>query len=48
MPATTWKPTCASAWDGLCCAACVDVLMAAVVLVDSGALGLCNAPSVFQ
>ena len=38
MYAATWKPARASAWDGLCCAACGDCLTAAVVLVDSGAL----------
>ena len=36
MPATTWKPTCASAWDGLYCASCWDAQTAAVTLVDSG------------
>ena len=38
MSAATWKPVHASAWDGLCCAACVHAQMAALALVDSGAL----------
>ena len=37
MSVATWKPTRASAWDGLCNAACGDAQTAAVALVDSGA-----------
>ena len=38
MSAATWKPARASAWDGLCCAACGNAQTAAVALVDNGAL----------
>ena len=38
MSVATWKPTRASAWDGLCNAVCGDAQTAAVALVDSGAL----------
>ena len=37
MSAATWKPARASAWEGLCCAACGAAQMADVALVDSGA-----------
>ena len=37
MSAAACKPTRASAWDGLCCAACGDAQMVALALVNSGA-----------
>ena len=36
MSTAAWKPTRASAWNRLCCAACGEAQTAAVALVDSG------------
>ena len=38
MSKVTWKPVLATAWNGLCAGSCSDATMAAVALVDSGAM----------
>ena len=38
MSAAIWKLACASAWDGLCWAACGDAQTTTVALFDSDAL----------